>query len=111
PAFARMRVEAGDGNLRLGYTEARAEVVLDDLRGLTDQPAGDEPRYIAERHVNGERHDAEVLVRQHHHRTRRGTAIGAEVGEELGVAGMAEAGLVEGGLVDRRGDDGAALAG
>ena len=63
---------------------------------------------VAQRKMDRHRHDGERRRPQHHHRLRRGAAIGGELGEKFGVAGMAEAGAVEHALGDRIGDDGGA---
>ena len=45
---------------------------------------------IAQREVDRHRHDGERRRPQHHHRLRRRPAIGGELGEKFGVAGMTE---------------------
>ena len=65
---------------------------------------------LAQRQVDGDGHDGERRRPQHHHRLRRGAAIGGKLGEKLGMAGMTESGAVQHALGDRIGDDGAGLA-
>ena len=66
---------------------------------------------VAHRKMDRHRHDGERRRPQHHHRLRRRPAIGGELGEKFGMAGMTEAGAVQHALGDRVGDDGAGPSG
>ena len=59
-------------------------------------------RHLGQRDVDRQRHHPQRRADQQHHRP----AAAGELGQELGVAGKAEAGGVEGRLVDRVGDHG-----
>ena len=62
--------------------------------------------------MDGDRHRLQLGTGEHHHRRCRRSGPGRrQRAEELGMAGMPEAGLVERLLVDRVGDDGAGVAG
>ena len=63
-----------------------------------------------QRHMDGRRHDAKILVRQHHHRPLRRAAARRRARRGIGVAGIGEARAVEARLVDRRRDETAARA-
>ena len=62
---------------------------------------------VAQRDVNGHRHHAQGRAGEHHHLAPRHAG---QFGQELGVARMRKAGLVERRFVDRVGDDRACLA-
>ncbi|MNI56797.1 hypothetical protein D3C73_1118210 [compost metagenome] len=57
--------------------------------------------------MNGHQQHAQFVVGQHHGEVLRGGAVG----QDLGVAGIVDAGLVHGFFIQRRGDDGADTTG
>ena len=110
-ALAGVRIEPGDGEPGTGDGEAAPEVVRDDPRGLDDQLLAEHVRHVAERHVDGDRDRPQLGSGEHHHRSRRYAGPGrGQRAEELGVAGMPEAGGVERLLADRIGHHGRGVA-
>ena len=72
------------------------QILRDDAGGFDDQARRQRLWNIRQRYMDGNRHDGEALAPQHHDRKRRlGSRLGGERGEELRVAGMLKAGLVE----------------
>ncbi|MNV58262.1 hypothetical protein D3C71_1506250 [compost metagenome] len=63
--------------------------------------------HVRQGHVYGHQQHTQFVVGQHHGEVLRGGAVG----QDLGVAGIVDAGLVHGLLVQRRGNDGADTAG
>ena len=110
--FAGMRVEArirraADGQCRKRVPRSGNG----NAGGRHDQLGRERGDRLAQRKMDGDRNDGELRRPQHHHRLRCASAIGRQLGEKLGVAGMAEAGAVEHALGDRIGDDGAGAPG
>ncbi|MEJ1968928.1 MAG: hypothetical protein WDN03_09920 [Rhizomicrobium sp.] len=87
--------------------EVAAERRQDDLAGLDDSVRRDRARHLRQRHMDGQRHHAQRVARQHHHRARR---AGQRL-QEFGMSGIGKAGRGEHRLVDRRGHDRGGLAG
>ena len=111
-ALAGVGIETGDRQTRRRRGEAPAELVGDDGGGLDDEALGERRGDLAERDVDGDRNGLQVRAGEHHHRPRRRAGPRRrQRAQELGVAGMAEAGVVERLLGDRVGDDGAGEAG
>ena len=109
--FAGMRVEAGDDEARMGEAETGLQIPDHDAGGRDDQFARQLRERLAQRQMDRHRHHGKRRRPQHHHRLRDAAAIGGQLGEKFGVAGMAEACAVKHVLGDRIGDDGAGLAG
>ena len=103
-AFAGMRVEAGDRELRLrrcrsgSAGRARRSCTVSRISLAVIRPGTSRSGTWM---VSGT--TRRLVVRQHHHRRRR-AAIGAQRRQIFGMAGIFEAGIVERRLVDRRGD-------
>ena len=99
-ALAGMRVERADADPRLLDAEVQKRLVgqrEDAAQALGRHPLG----HVGQRHVGRDMRDPQAVVRQHH-----AAALAArQVGQDLGVAGIGVARLVERLLVDRRGDD------
>ncbi len=92
--LAGVRVEPSDGDARGGNAEVALQRRVGDARRLEDQRARDRLRHVGERAVHGERHDAQLVRGEHHHRPvvlAGGMPLG-ERGQELGVAGEGEVG-------------------
>ena len=109
--LASMRVKPGDGDTRLQDAEASPEVVCHRARRHQQQFGGRERRYARKRHMHGEWHDAQILVRQHHHRQARFAAVGAKGCQIFGVARRGETGSIKHRLMDRCGNETAATPG
>lgn len=89
-ALDGMRIERRDRDLRPFQTKATQRPVgeVDDVgQALRRQPL----RHILKRDVRGDMADAHVAVRQHYHRT----LDAGELGQDLSMAGMVIAGLVQ----------------
>ena len=95
-----------------GRANRRLRSLGDDPPGLDDHLFGERVGHVAERDVDRHRHRPELGPGEHHHRTGGEAGPGGrQRSEELGVAGMAEAGGVERLLADRIGDQSRGVAG
>ena len=106
-AFAGMRIERRDSDAR--PLEAQPHQRLVGEGDNARHPLGRRlRRNLLQRDMSGHVADAEIAVRQHHHRTG---AVG-EMGQQFCVSGKLMAGEVKRFLAERRGDDriGAAAA-
>ena len=111
-ALAGVRVEPGEREPRPRDAEAPAQVAVDDPRRLDDQLRRQARGDLRQRDVDRHRHDGERLAPQHHHRMRRRPAgLDRERRQELGVARVGKARLVEDVLRDRVGDEARGLSG
>jgi hypothetical protein len=99
-AFAGMWIQPADDDLGCGDTESFAEVVEQDAKYLAQPVARDSVRDLPQRQVCRRERNTQVARGQQHHRQRRATALG----QELGVAPERNACLVDDALVQRRGD-------
>ncbi len=89
-----------------------AQVARDDAAGLDDEIGGQRGDDLAQRQMDGDRHDRELGRPQHHHRLRGDAGrLLRQLGEIFGVAGLGEARAIEHVLGDRIGDDGGGRAG
>ena len=112
-ALAGMRVQPRHRNARLTQPPRGRRPVGDAqrLQHGVESHGLDGP---AQRQVDGDQHDAQLIVGQHH---AHGRWLGPHAGcsgqglQHLGVPRIEHAGCSQGFLVDRRGDDGAAGAG
>jgi hypothetical protein len=104
--LAGVRVQAGHRDARRRHAHA-AQRAIADLQGLQHVGAVDAFDGVAQRHVHGDQHHAQLGVGQHHaHRHTAGQLL-----QHLGVARIGAACGVQGFLVDRRGDQRPALSG
>ena len=87
------------------------QAVGHDARGRDDQLGRKLRDRLAQRKMDRHRHDGEHRRPQHHHRLRRLAVPGGELGEEFGVAGMAEAGAIQHAFRDGIGHDSAGPSG
>ena len=113
PAFARMRVEAGDGDARLGDAEFGAQIVLDDDQRLNQAIDAQGIGHGAQRQMGGgERHAQHARgdrgARGQHHDHALDAATRCQV---FGMAGEGRSGIVDDALVHRRGHDRGVAAG
>ena len=108
-----MRVEAGDRQARAGDAEVAAQGLGGDQAGVDDGLDGEQAGHLGQRLVDGDQADAQVAGGEHHHRPAGAVEAGGggQLGQEFGVAGEGEAGLIERRLGDGRGDQPARLAG
>ena len=58
--FAGMRVEPGDRKTRPRNAEMSLKIACDDARGVDDERAVQSRCHLAQRQVNGDRHDREL---------------------------------------------------
>ncbi|CUK09890.1 Uncharacterised protein [Achromobacter ruhlandii] len=105
-AFAGVRVQAGHRHARPGDPHLAAGAVGQAHGGQFG--FGRDARHdVRQRDVNGHQQHAQFVVGEHH-----GEVVGARAfRQDLGVAGVVDAGLVHRLLVQRRRDDGADAAG
>ena len=76
-----------------------------DTRRRDDQVARKLSQRLAQRDMNGDRHDGKRRRPQHHDGLRRGIARRGKFGKIFGMTGMAKTGTVEHVLGNRIGDD------
>ena len=105
--FPGVRVQPGYREARRADAELIAQRRVRDDRGRDDAVGGELIQCLAQRNVDRDRDNAQRWRRQHHHRQ---PGIG-KCRQELGMAGIAKAGVVECGFADRVGDDATHLAG
>ncbi len=86
--------------------KSRAQRRQDDFAGVEHRLLVDCRRHIRNRYVYGQRHHAQLVAGQHHHRAPRAR----QMGKKFGMAGKAEARTVQHRLVDGRGDHGCRFA-
>ncbi|MNE00667.1 hypothetical protein D3C80_930830 [compost metagenome] len=112
-AFARVGIERGHRQARGGDTEVALHRFVDDAGDAAHALARHQFRQLVDRHMDGDQAGAQVLRRQHHDRPARAAEgdVGRQLGDELRVAGEAEAGRIHGRLGDGSGDQARALAG
>ncbi len=99
PAFAGMRIEAGDGDARLGHAQP-ARGIGGEADGAQLAGQRQQAGHGGERHVDRRQHDAQLVVEQHHAHVR----APGQFGQDFGMAGMGDAGRVQRLLVQGRGD-------
>ena len=87
PAFAGMRIEAGDGDARPRQAQAQRRRVGDADR-LEHGVEGDRVDRLAQRQVDRHQHRAQLVVGQHHAHRRQRAARGRQRLQHLGVAGI-----------------------
>ena len=101
-AFAGVRIQARDRHARPRDAHLATGPVGQAQRaqlGLGRDARDD----VGQRHVDGHQQHAQLVIGQHHGEVRRAGAFG----QDLGMAGIVDAGQVHGMLVQWRGDDGA----
>jgi hypothetical protein len=87
-----------------------AQVVVDDAQRIDDALNRQRRRHVLQRQMRGSQRDPQRPLAgagQHHHHVRRMGALG----EILGMAGEGHAGIVDGALLERCGDDRVELTG
>ncbi len=92
-AFARVGVQRGQGQARGGDAEVALHRFVDDAGDAGDALARHQFGQLVDRHVDGDEAGPQILRRQHHHRAARAAEgdVGGQFGDELSVAGKAEA--------------------
>ena len=113
PIFARVRIEAGNGEARSLDPEVAAQGLGRHHSGINDLVHAQQSADLRQRLMNGDQRGAEALDRQHHDRTAGALVVGAggEFAQKFGVAWKLKAGLVERRLGDWGGDEAANRAG
>ena len=110
--LAGMRIECGDGKARARDAEQRLQAGRGDAAHAHDRLRVEGPDRLRQRKMDGDRHDAQLRAGQHHRDLDR--MVGGarcELGQELGMAGMREARVLQRLFLDRIGGEARDLAG
>ena len=88
PRLAGVRVHAHRARAAAGSMPHQSRSARSVIRPVrTTRSCGEQRGHVAERHVGGDQHDAQLVGREHH----RDVHVAGEMGEPLGVAGIGEA--------------------
>ena len=98
-ALAGMRIEPEHGDAWPVDAELAAQFGVHDAQHAGQQCGRDRRRYGRQRQVGGGQRNAQLRAGQHHHHLGAGA-----FGEELGVPAEGDAGVVDGGFLQRCGD-------
>ena len=98
-AFAGMRVEAGNEDIRVFHAEFAAQILRENGGHRFNQRPVDGGGNVFKRQVGGGQRHAQAAAGEHHHHL----AGAAFFGQVFGVAGKRNAGIVENAFVQRRG--------
>ena len=100
PTFASMRVQARNRDTRSGDAKRACTLMCQPDRGHLGRKIGTADR-LNQRTVDCDQNCADLIIGQHHRHPLRP----AEIGEDLGMAGIAKTRRSQRFLVDRRGHD------